>query len=98
MRLAILLTASYGTQDRSTVLAITRAALACSHHVSIFMMDDGIFNAAEVSDLIGDRCEVVICSYNAAQRGLTQEQGPLLGGQHDWARMVSGADRVISFG
>jgi len=98
MRLAILLTASYGTEDRHSALQIARAALAQGHSVSVFLMDDGVFNAAEVADLIGERCEVALCSHNADQRGLSGDERVLLGSQHDWARMVSAADRVIAFG
>jgi sulfur relay (sulfurtransferase) complex TusBCD TusD component (DsrE family) len=97
MRLAILLTASYGAEDRRTALKIAHAALDQGHVVSLFLMDDGVFNAAEAADLIGENCEVVLCSYSATQRGLAKDERVLFGGQHDWARMVSQADRVISF-
>ncbi len=98
VRLAILLSSGVDSQDCHTVLRLAEAALAGDNRVSLFLMDDGVYVARRIARLSDIGAQVVWCSHNAQQRGLSPVQGVVEGSQFDWASMVAEADRVVSFG
>ncbi|MCL4533564.1 MAG: DsrE family protein [Bacteroidetes bacterium] len=98
MRLAILLTSGFESRDCHTVLRLAEASLGQGHAVSVFLMDDGVYSAPQLASLSERGALVVWCSHNAQQRGLAEPPGVQGGSQFEWAAMVAGADRVVSFG
>jgi len=110
MKLGILLTTSPESQNSYTAVQIARAALAQGHQVSLFVMDDGIYNlryhpknpwAAEFMALIERGAQITLCASNAESRGLEKEEviaGVVLGSQYDHATIVNESDRFLVFG
>jgi sulfur relay (sulfurtransferase) complex TusBCD TusD component (DsrE family) len=98
LKLAILLTSGFESQDRRTALKIAEAALLAGHEVGVFLMEQGVYAAPFLATLSSQGASVVWCSHNAAQRGLPSSPGVREGSQFDWAAMAAEADRVLSFG
>lgn len=98
MRLAILLTSGFESQDKHTAYRVAEAALARGHQVELFLMEQGVYSAPYLAGLSSRGASVVWCSHNAQQRGLPEVPGVREGSQFDWAAMVAAGDRVVSFG
>lgn len=98
MRLAILLASGFQSQDRRTVLRLAEAALTRGHHVSLFLMGDGVYCAPAIAGLARSGATLVWCDHNARERGLSEVPGVRAGSQYDWACMVAESDRALSFG
>lgn len=97
-KLAIMLTSGVESEDAHTVRKITESALRLGHEVSLFLMDDGVFNLNSLKDLVQQGVQITICAHNAYERELQKEEGVLFGGQNDWAHTVHDSERVIVFG
>ena len=112
MKFGILLTISKEHANTNTVLNIANAALKEGHEVSIFLMDDGVYNivktpekdelyvAGAFSDLIKQGVEIALCDQTARERGVSKEnsiEGVVFGGQFDLAVLVNESDRFLSF-
>ena len=98
MKLAIQLTSGVEMEDVRTVRRLTEAALGQGHRVSIFLMDDGVYNVGALKGLAALGAEIAVCTHNCYERGISEVEGALFGGQNDWADMVNEADRVLVFG
>ncbi len=98
MKLGIILTTGFGSQNLHTACRLVEAALEEGHQVSLFLMDDGVYQVRGFEDLQEKGLEVALCAHNAYQRGLEKTEGVLFGSQYDWAQAVNEADRVISLG
>jgi len=98
MKLAILLTSGLESEDGRTAHKLAEAALGLGHQVDIFFMDDGVYQLPGFEDLLGKGMKGTVCAHNAYQRGLGKREEFLIGGQNDWAEIVSAADRVVVFG
>lgn len=98
MKLGIILTSGFGSQNLQTACRLTEAALEEGHQVALFLMDDGVYQLRSFGDLQEKGLEVSLCAHNAYQRGLEKVEGVLFGSQYDWAQTVNEADRVISLG
>lgn len=99
MKLGILVTTDRHLAD---VLGIVDAALAKGHEVVIFNMDEGVRLLGEPSFhslCRRDNVKMSYCDLNATRLNIGKEGIPgeiICGSQLDNARMVNGADRVIS--
>ncbi len=98
MRLGIMLTSGFESEDVRTVRKLAEAAVAAGHKVRLFLMDDGIFNIKTLQDLTGRGVEIAVCTHNVMQRGMPRMDGVLYGGQNDWAEIVNESDKVVVFG
>jgi len=98
MKLAIILTAGFGSQNLHTACRLVEAALEEGHQVALFLMGDGVYQLRGFGDLQEKGLDLSLCAHNAFQRGLEKVEGVLFGSQYDWAQAVNEADRVISLG
>ncbi len=110
MKIGILLTTSPESQNSYTVVQLARAALNQGHQVSLFVMDDGVFNlkanpknlwSAEFSALIQAGAQITLCASNAESRGLEKGElidGVVFGSQYDHAMILKESDRFLVFG
>ncbi|MCX9083855.1 MAG: DsrE family protein [Candidatus Methanoperedens sp.] len=100
MKLGILLTTSPENENTNTVIEISKAARDEGHHVSIFLMYDGVHNVnkKEFAELADKGVDIAICAFNAEQRKIGKIDGMLFGSQYDHACIASDVDRFISFG
>jgi len=98
LRIAIELLSGYEWEDARTVRKLAEAALAQGHQVDIFLMDDGVYQAAALADLAGKGANLAVCAHNCSQRTVERVEGVLWGSQYDWAETVAEADRVLVFG
>jgi sulfur relay (sulfurtransferase) complex TusBCD TusD component (DsrE family) len=98
MKLGIILTSGFGSQNAHTARRLIEAALRQGHQVSLFLMDDGVYLLRSFDDLVQKGLELVLCAHNAYQRNLEKVDGVLFGSQNDWAQIVNQADRVVSLG
>ncbi len=98
MKIAIELLTGYEWEDARTVRKLAEAALSQGHEVSIFLMDDGVYQAASLADLAERGAHLAVCAHNCLQRTVDKVGGVLWGSQYDWAEMVAESDRVIAFG
>jgi len=99
-KLGILLTTSPENENTNSVIAITESALSLGHEVSIFVMDDGVYNIKhqKFHSLTKKGAKVTVCAYNAEQRSLDKVEGVLFGSQYDLAIIAHESDRFLSFG
>ena len=97
-KLGIMLTSGVESEDARTVRKITESALRLGHEVSLFLMDDGIYNLSSLQDLTKQGVQLTVCGHNAYEREVEKITGVLFGSQHDWAMTVHNSDRVIVFG
>ncbi|MDP2727746.1 MAG: DsrE family protein [Dehalococcoidia bacterium] len=98
MKLGIILTTGFGSQNLHTAHRLAEAALEEGHQVSIFLMDDGVCQLRSFQDLQEKGLDLSLCAHNAYQRGLEKVEGVLFGSQYDWAQIVNESDRVVSLG
>ena len=106
-----LLTTSPEHQNSHTVFRLIAALLAAGHQVSLFLMDDGIYNivriesanspSAHLEKLMKAGLSVSLCTQSAETRGIF-EADALSGigwfSQHELSRIVSKSDRFLAFG
>lgn len=112
-RLAIgfLLTTSPEHQNSHTVFRLIEALLSAGHRVSLFLMDDGIYNivriesgnspSAHLEKLMKEGLAVSLCTQSAEGRGIFEGDAvPGIGwlSQHELSRIVAGSDRFLAFG
>ncbi len=110
MKLGILLTTSPEHQNTYTITRICEAFLEKRHEVEIFLMDDGVYNAVKnnskqrpytgMEGLINKGVRISLCTLTAEMRGLKEEdfiEGIVMGSQYDFSRIVSSADRFLTF-
>ena len=110
MKLGILITTSPEHQNTYTIMRLCEAFLEKRHEVEIFLMDDGVYNAIKNSarhrlytgmeELINKGARLSLCTLTAEMRGLNEEdfiEGVVMGSQYDFSRIVSGADRFLTF-
>jgi len=100
MKLGILLTTSPENENTHTVIALSRAARKLGHKVSIFLMDDGVYNAQkkEFTSLLESGVEIILCTLNTEQRCVGKIEGMVYGSQYDLACIAHESDRLLSFG
>ncbi|MDP2935783.1 MAG: DsrE family protein [Dehalococcoidia bacterium] len=98
MKLAIILTAGFGSQNVHTARRLAEAALEEGHQVALFLMNDGVYQLSSFGDLQEKGLDLSLCAHNAYQRGLEKVDGVLFGSQYDWAQAVNEADRVVALG
>ncbi|MBI2369183.1 MAG: DsrE family protein [Deltaproteobacteria bacterium] len=109
MNLGMLLTTSPEHQNSRTVVALARAALARGHEVSLFLMDDGVYNlvpgprvkaAGWFAELARAGARLVVCALSMEERGVSKEsviEGVIFGNQYLHAQIVHGSDRFLTF-
>jgi sulfur relay (sulfurtransferase) complex TusBCD TusD component (DsrE family) len=97
MRLAVLLTSGPESRDWRSAYRLAEAALAQGHQVTVFLMVDGVKNAARMAGLSARGAHVMWCSHSAQQRGVKPVTGVIDSSQYEWSRAVAEADRVIGF-
>ena len=93
-----MLTTGTESENTFTVKSLAGAALSQGHEVSLFLMDDGVYNLRSFDDLIARGLKVAVCAHNCLQRAVDKVDGVLYGSQYDWSQMVNEADRVLAFG
>ncbi|MDP2953116.1 MAG: DsrE family protein [Chloroflexota bacterium] len=98
MKLGILLTSGMESEDARTVRQLSEAALRLGHEVSIFLMDDGVFQLPALKGLVESGAGITVCAHNALERGVPKVEKVLFGGQNDCAEIVHDVDRVVVFG
>ncbi|WP_168059958.1 DsrE family protein [Candidatus Manganitrophus noduliformans] len=111
LAIGFLLTTSPEHQNSHTVFRLIEALLAAGHRVSLFLMDDGIYNivridspnspSAHLEKLIKAGLAVSLCTQSAEGRGIFEADAVSGIGwlsQHALSRIVAGSDRFMSFG
>lgn len=98
MKLGIMLNTGFGSQNATTARRLVEAALEEGHQVSLFLMDEGVYNLNGFKDLQEKGLALSLCAHNAYQRCLEKIDGVLFGSQYDWAQIVNESDRVICLG
>ncbi|MBI3804996.1 MAG: DsrE family protein [Nitrospirae bacterium] len=111
LTIGFLLTTSPEHQNSHTVFRLIEALLTAGHQVSLFLMDDGIYNlvriespkspAAQLEKLIKEGLTVSLCTQSAEGRGIFEADAiPGIGwlSQHALSRIVARSDRFLSFG
>ena len=111
MKIGMLLTTSPEHQNTFSVYQLTIAFIRAHHSVDLFLMDDGVYNAAIINskrklfsnfdDLLNKKVQISLCAMSAETRGLGK--GNLLPGvgyssQTELAEIVKNCDRFLSFG
>ncbi len=110
MKIGFLLHKSPEHQDAHTVKRLAGEFTATGHEVSIFLMEDGVYNvvvndsprklSAGFDDLISKGVKIALCTYTAEIRGLSQPDlfdGVSFHSQYDLSRLVNECDRFLSF-
>ena len=113
MKIAFLLCSSPESQDGFTVGRLASGLLSAGHAVSLFLMDDGVYHAAqasangggysklELARLIEQGARVALCAITAKARGLGEASllpKVELSSQYELSQMVKEADRFLAFG
>jgi len=111
LAIGFLLTTSPEHQNSHTVFRMIEALLAAGHQVSLFLMDDGIYNivrvdspnspSAHLEKLMKEGLAVSLCTQSAEGRGIFEADAlPGIGwrSQHELSRIVAGSDRFLAFG
>ena len=85
--------------DRGTVIALARAALARGHDVRVFLMDDGVFALREpaLESLFRAGAEIGVCALSASARGVARVDWAVWGTQGESAANVLESDRCLAF-
>lgn len=109
--IGFLLTTSPEHQNSHTVFRLIEALLAAGQRVSLFLMDDGIYNivrvesahspSAHLEKLMKEGLTVSLCTQSAEGRGIFEADAvPGIGwlSQHELSRIVAGSDRFLAFG
>lgn len=111
LTIGFLLTTSPEHQNSHTVFRLIEALLAAGHRVSLFLMDDGIYNivrigsadspATPLEKLMKEGLAVSLCTQSAEGRGIFEADAVSGIGwlsQHELSRIVAGSDRFLAFG
>ena len=98
-KLGFFLGTSPDSQNTSTVIHLSRAAIAKGIKVLIFLMGEGIYNLnhQELMDLLNEGVQFYLCQQNAIERGSLQKEGVIQGSQYDLAHIVHQVDRFLAF-
>ena len=112
--LFIVRTDPYASEHMHTVVALSRAALAKGHEVNLFLTEDAVvtMNAGartgqnanfttELAELQAEGVKVQACGACCQFRGLQRcdiHEGFKMAGVATLGKMISQADRVMSFG
>ena len=110
MTIGILMTTSPEYQNSQTVCALSKALLSSGNRVSLFLMDDGIYNVVcrysdgvpnPFEDLHSQGMTLSLCRQSAEKRGL-QEDDCIAGvgwlSQIELAAIIDESDRFMTFG
>lgn len=110
MTIGILLTTSPESQNTQTVCAFARALLITGNRVTLFLMDDGIYNInRRYSDGIPGRFEglqsegmhISLCTQSAEKRGVQEEDclnGIAWRSQIELSKIINESERFLTFG
>lgn len=100
MKLGILLTTSPQNENTHTVIELAKAARAMGHEVSIFLMEDGVYNVRDkkFAALSDAGVKIALCALNTEDRGVEKVDCALFGSQYDHASIAHDSDRFVSFG
>ncbi len=107
----ILYTDPFHSQNSNTVLKLIESALKKGHEVSMFLMDNGIYNACSNLELFKKRINIpeelsnlniniVTCGQNVKERGLKEEdliKNAKYGDMYDLSNIIKEVDRLICF-
>jgi sulfur relay (sulfurtransferase) complex TusBCD TusD component (DsrE family) len=98
-QLCILVTSSPGSENSRSLVKISEAALKMGHAVRIFLMYDGVYHILQEDFMaLGEKgAIIVLCAYNAEEKGLAKREGVLFGSQYDLSTMVSQSDAFLAF-
>ena len=99
-KLGILLYNGPESQDILTVIGLVSAALKAGVEVELFLMYEGVLNAAyrPLQELSKDeRFKVTVCSHNADELKAFKYEGFKYGSQYDNAFIANESDRYIAF-
>src|SRR3990170_5519705 len=110
MKIGFLLHKSPEHQDVHTVKRLAEGFADMGHDVSIFLMEDGVYNVVENNSprklsagfdtLISKGVKIALCTYTAEIRGLKQPDlfdGVDFHSQYDLSKLVNECDRLLSF-
>ena len=110
MKIGFLLHKSPEHQDVHTVKRLAEGFADMGHDVSIFLMEDGVYNvvvnnsprklSAGFDSLISKGVKLALCTYTAEIRGLNQPDlfdGAAFHSQYDLSKLVNECDRFLSF-
>lgn len=110
MKIGFLLHKSPEHQDAYTVKRLADAFVDAGHEVSIFLMEDGVFNvvishssrgvSAGFDKLVSRGVRIALCTYTAEIRGLNSAnvfEGVDFHSQYDLSKLVNECDRFLSF-
>jgi sulfur relay (sulfurtransferase) complex TusBCD TusD component (DsrE family) len=111
LNFGILMTTSPEHQNCHTVSRLAEALLSAGHAVTLFLMDDGVYNlvpvpkAGSASSLLREvqskGLKISLCTQSAETRGLSESDcltGVEWRSQHELSTIVAGADRFLTFG
>ncbi len=111
MQISILLTSSPEHENTYTVGQLSAHFLRAGHGVQLFLMDDGVYNAAKnpsknrlfsnMHQLMAEGAKIYLCAVTAEARGLAQEdflEGVELSSQYELSHIVECSDRFLAFG
>ncbi len=79
------------------IVGVVKAARQAGHEVTIFMMDDGVLLAPELSKACSGDAQLSYCDHSAEPRGVKDVEGVTAGSQYQNAVMMHEADRVVVF-
>lgn len=82
---------------RDDVVGVIKAAKAAGHDVDVFIMDDGVLLASDVSSECGGDAQFAYCDHSAEPRGIKDVEGATAGSQYQNAVMMHEADKVVVF-
>ncbi len=105
------MTTSPEHQNSHTVFRLIEALLSAGHSVSLFLMEDGIYNivriespnspSARLEKLMKEGLAVSLCTQSAEGRGIFEADAVSGIGwlsQHELSRIVARSDRFLAFG
>ncbi|MFQ6051800.1 MAG: DsrE/DsrF/TusD sulfur relay family protein [Candidatus Hydrothermarchaeota archaeon] len=107
----ILYTDPFNSQNSTTVLKLIKSALKKGHSVSLFLMDNGIYNACPNLEFTKEKINIpdelsklninlVTCGQNVKERGFEEKdliKNAKYGDMYDLSNIVKEVDRLICF-
>ncbi len=110
-KIGLLLTTGPEHQNTHTLSRLIEALLGEGHAVSLFLMDDGIYNVFRIESanspssrfekLLEKGLTLSLCTQSAEGRGVFEANAlPGIGwtSQHELSRIVARSDRFLAFG
>ncbi len=110
MKIGILMTSSPEHQNAHTVGRLSEGFLEAGHSVTLFLMDDGVYNAVKndsknrlfsnIEGLMAKGAKVYLCAVTAQARGLGLDHfltGIELSSQFELSQIVEDSDRFLAF-